>query len=90
MALAVALGSTFRPTQASLLPWLARTPTELTAANVAATVAENSAALVGPVLAGALLVWTDAATTMVGRGGGHGTRGAGARSGSSSPTRPGR
>ena len=64
VALAVALGSTFRPTQASLLPWLARTPQELTAANVAATVAENSAALSGPVLAGALLTWADSTATM--------------------------
>src|SRR5690349_13310352 len=39
VALAVALGSTFRPTQASLLPWLARTPQDLIAALLAVTVA---------------------------------------------------
>jgi MFS family permease len=51
-AAAHALSATFRPTQASVLPWLARTPAELTAATVAATMAENLAALVGPIVAG--------------------------------------
>jgi len=64
-ALATSLGSTFRPTQATLLPWLARTPSELTSANVAATVAENAAALTGPVFAGALLAWADPASALL-------------------------
>jgi MFS family permease len=61
-AAAHALSATFRPTQAAALPWLARTPAELTAATVAATMAENLAALVGPVLAGAVLAVRDAPT----------------------------
>ena len=61
-AAAHALSATFRPTQAASLPWLARTPSELTAATVAATLVENLAALVGPVLAGTVLALRDAAT----------------------------
>ena len=58
IALAAAAGSLtaiFRPVLATMVPWLARTPAELTAANVAATMSENGAALVGPALAGAAL-----------------------------------
>ena len=49
------LAGTYRPIQASVLPWLARTPAELTAANVVAALAENAGTLVGPILAGAAL-----------------------------------
>jgi MFS family permease len=63
-AIAVSLGATYRPTQAVLLPWLARTPRELTAANVAATITENAGALAGPALAGVLLAWTDPVVTI--------------------------
>jgi hypothetical protein len=55
---------TFRPAQATALPWLARTPAELTAANVAATMSDNTAALVGPALAGVLLAVANAATAL--------------------------
>jgi MFS family permease len=58
-AAAHALSGTFRPTQASLLPWLAHTPAELTTATVTATMAENLAALLGPLLAGAVLAVAD-------------------------------
>lgn len=58
-AAAHSLSATFRPTQAAALPWLARTPAELTMATVAATMAENVAALVGPVLAGVVLAVAD-------------------------------
>jgi MFS family permease len=58
------LSATFRPTQATSLPWLARTPAELTAATVTATMAENLAALVGPVLAGIVLAAWDAPTAI--------------------------
>jgi len=58
-AAAHSLSATFRPTQASALPWLARTPAELTAATVTATMAENVAALTGPVLAGVVLAVAD-------------------------------
>jgi MFS family permease len=63
-AAAHALSATFRPTQASVLPWLARTPAELTAATVAATMAENLAALVGPIVAGIVLAVADAPTAI--------------------------
>jgi MFS family permease len=58
------LSATFRPTQATALPWLARTPAELTAATVTATMAENLAALIGPVLAGIALAAWDAPTAI--------------------------
>lgn len=63
------LSATFRPTQATSLPWLARTPAELTAATVTATMAENLAALVGPVLAGIVLAAWDAPTAIAVSGG---------------------
>jgi hypothetical protein len=63
-AAAHSLSATFRPTQATALPWLARTPAELTAATVTATMAENLAALVGPVLAGIVLAVGDAQTAI--------------------------
>jgi MFS family permease len=64
VAAAHGLSAIFRPTQASALPWLARTPAELTAATVAATLVENLAALAGPLLAGTLLAVADAPTAM--------------------------
>lgn len=63
-AAAHSLSATFRPTQASVLPWLARTPAELTAATVTATMAENLAALTGPLLAGVVLAVADAPTAI--------------------------
>jgi MFS family permease len=55
----VALASkTFRPAQAALLPSLARTPGELTAANVASTAIESTGSFAGPALGGLLLVAT--------------------------------
>ena len=48
----------FRPAQASLLPSLARTPTELTAANVTASTVESLGLFVGPAIGGALLAVT--------------------------------
>jgi Cyclic nucleotide-binding domain/Major Facilitator Superfamily len=47
-----------RPVQAAILPALARTPAELTAANVAAGTLETMAILVGPILAGVALAAT--------------------------------
>jgi predicted MFS family arabinose efflux permease len=58
------LSATFRPTLATALPWLARTPAELTAATVTATMAENLAALIGPILAGIVLAVSDASTAI--------------------------
>ena len=55
----VALVSTaFRPAQVALLPSLARTPEELTSANVASTTIESVAFFVGPALGGLLLAVT--------------------------------
>jgi len=50
------LASVFRQVQAALLPWLARTPDELTHANTAVSVMQSAAMLVGPAVAAGLLV----------------------------------
>lgn len=63
-SISASMTGTFRPAQATALPWLARTPAELTAANVAATMSENTAALVGPALAGVTLAVANAATAL--------------------------
>ena len=54
--LASVLFSTHRPMSAALLPHLATSPAQLTAANAASSFAESAGTLVGPVLAGVLLV----------------------------------
>jgi MFS family permease len=51
VALEGGITSVFRPVQAALLPWLARTPDELTSANTAASVTQAVAMLVGPAVA---------------------------------------
>jgi hypothetical protein len=53
------LEGAYRPLQAATLPWLVRTPAELTAANVVASMMESTGALIGPVLAGVLLALAD-------------------------------
>ncbi len=63
-SISASMTATFRPAQATVLPWLARTPAELTAANVAATMSENTAALVGPALAGVVLAVASAGTAL--------------------------
>ena len=55
-----AFAGTYRPLQAAMLPWLVRTPAELTTSNVASAMMENAGALIGPVLAGALVALADA------------------------------
>jgi MFS family permease len=52
------LQSTFRPTQAALLPLLARSPEELTAANLVLTTIEGIGIFLGPALGGILLATT--------------------------------
>jgi hypothetical protein len=63
-SISASMTATFRPAQATALPWLARTPAELTAANVAATMSENIAALVGPALAGVVLAISGAGAAL--------------------------
>ena len=52
------LQSTFRPTQAALLPLLARSPDELTAANLVLTTIESVGVFAGPAIGGLLLAVT--------------------------------
>jgi hypothetical protein len=59
-----ALAGTYRPLQVAILPWLVRTPAELTSSNAVAAVLENSGALVGPLLAGGVLLAADAPLAM--------------------------
>lgn len=53
------IGTAFRPAQAALIPSLARTPEELSAANVASSSVESIGSLVGPALGGILLAVTN-------------------------------
>ena len=54
-AVAAVFTSVFRPAQAALLPTLARTPEQLTAANAIATTIEGAAFFLGPGIGGLLL-----------------------------------
>ena len=54
-AVTAILTSVFRPAQAALLPALARTPEQLTAANATATTIEGAAIFLGPGIGGILL-----------------------------------
>lgn len=65
VGLSTVAGTVFRPAQAALLPHLARTPAELTAANVASSTFESVGAFVGPALGGLLLAATNAETVFV-------------------------
>jgi len=53
------LEGAYRPLQAATLQWLVRTPAELTAANVVASMMESTGGLIGPILAGVLLALAD-------------------------------
>jgi MFS family permease len=55
-------GTPFRPAQAALLPALARTPAELTAANVTSSTLEAIGTFVGPAIGGFLLAGTNTET----------------------------
>jgi MFS family permease len=64
LAAVVSVASTaFRPAQAAILPSLARTPDELTAANVASSTIESVTSFVGPALGGVILAATSAGVT---------------------------
>lgn len=55
-------GAPFRPAQAALLPKLAKTPAELTAANVASSTLESVGTFAGPAIGGVVLAATNAQT----------------------------
>lgn len=65
VALEGGLASVFRQVQAALLPWLARTPDELTRANTAASVMQSAAMVGGPAIAAGLLVISTAQSAML-------------------------
>ncbi len=63
LSIAATIATTpFRSSQAALTPGLARTPTELTAANAVASGVESIAVFAGPALAGLLLAFTSPGT----------------------------
>jgi predicted MFS family arabinose efflux permease len=62
------VGTAFRPAQAALVPSLARTPEELTAANVTASTIESVGIFVGPALGGLLVAATNVETTFLATG----------------------
>ncbi len=63
--LAAILGTAFMPAEAALLPDLARTPEELTAANVVRSTIESVGTFAGPAIGGALLVFWSPGTVML-------------------------
>lgn len=54
-ALSGVVGSAFRPAEAAILPSLARTPEELTAANVTSSTIESVTAFAGPAIGGVIV-----------------------------------
>jgi MFS family permease len=68
-SLVAVIGTAFQPAQSAILPSLARTPEELTAANVSSSTLESLGFCVGPALGGVLLavsnVWVVFAVTAV-------------------------
>ncbi len=56
------MASTVRPMQSALLPQLAKTPEQLTAANLVLTTVESSGIFLGPAVGGILLAATNAQT----------------------------
>jgi MFS family permease len=65
VSVAAGLASVFRQVQAALLPWLARTPDELTGANTAASTVQSAAMVGGPVVAAGLLAVGTAQAAML-------------------------
>ena len=65
-ALLAMVGPSYKPAQAAMFPLLARTPSELASANVAASMLVNVGFLVGSAAAGVLLTITSAASVLGG------------------------
>jgi MFS family permease len=63
--LAAILGTAFLPAESALLPQLARTPEELTAANVVRSTIDSVGTFAGPAIAGALLAFWSPGTVML-------------------------
>src|SRR5207249_12117660 len=63
------LSTVFRPAEAAVMPSLARTPEELTAANVAASTIVSLGSLAGPAIGGVLLAATNVETVFAVTGG---------------------
>lgn len=55
VAVEAGFGGLTRPLHMGILPWVARTPAELVAANIASSAAEGLGTLLGPAIAGAVL-----------------------------------
>ncbi|HEY6605817.1 MAG TPA: MFS transporter [Gaiellaceae bacterium] len=64
-ALVGVAATAFRPAEAAFIPTLARTPEELTAANVAASTIESVGIFLGPAIGGLLLAWTSVGTVFL-------------------------
>src|SRR6476646_6346328 len=65
-AVAAILGTAFMPAESALLPALARTPEELTAANVVRSTIESVGTFAGPAIAGGLLAfWSPGGVMLV-------------------------
>lgn len=66
LAVAASIATTpFRPAQAAMMPGLAQSPSELTAANAVASTMESLASFIGPALAGLLLGFTSIGTVFL-------------------------
>lgn len=69
VAINAALYSSFRPAMRALTPGLARTPEELTAANIMSSTVESVGMLAGPAIGGALLAATSPSVVFAGAAG---------------------
>jgi MFS family permease len=58
------LSSVFRPAESAIMPSLARTPEELTAANALASTIDSAGVFVGPALGGLLLAFTSTSVVL--------------------------
>jgi MFS family permease len=63
--LSTVFGSVFKPAESSILPALARTPEELTAANLCSSTFDSIGSFIGPALGALLLVFGGPATVFV-------------------------